>query len=74
MKPDNNNTLFHKDKGRGVKKQIKGNQFSMGVGMPFDDPAIKSFPGPGQYRNQFIGPTAPSYTQATAGQVVINRQ
>ena len=27
LKPDNNNTLFQKDKGRGVRKEIKGNMF-----------------------------------------------
>jgi hypothetical protein len=26
-KPDFNNVLFHKDKGRGVRKELKGNKF-----------------------------------------------
>ena len=37
LKPDYNNVLFHKDKGRGVKKEIRGNKFQVGAGMPVED-------------------------------------
>jgi hypothetical protein len=46
-KPDYNNVLFHKDKGKGVKHEIKGNMFPVGKGMPFEDPKKVAFPGPG---------------------------
>ena len=34
MKPDYNNVLFHKDKGRGVKHDIKAYKFSDSLNLP----------------------------------------
>lgn len=34
QKPDYNNVLFHKDKGRGVKHDIKAYKFSDSLNLP----------------------------------------
>ena len=80
MKPDTNNVLFHKDKGRGVRHEIRGNRFSEGAGMPIEDPRKKTFPGPGQYHTQgkidktTAGIRSPAYSMPTAGQINVKRK
>lgn len=82
LKPDFNNVLFHKDKGRGVKHEIKAYKFSDSLNLPpqegrqLQDRAKELFPGPGSYMPHSIevttfGQTAPKYSLPTAGQVVI---
>jgi hypothetical protein len=49
QKPDYNNVLFHKDKGKGVRHHLKGAIFTEGQGMPLEDTKKINFPGPGHY-------------------------
>ena len=77
---DNNNTLYHADKGKGGPKVIKGNKFTDGKQGHQIDPPNAQFPGPGAY--QTIGTSkhttayvnAPSYSLSTAGQLKIQKQ
>ena len=61
-KPDYNNILLQKDKGRGVKHQIGGFRFSEGQGMNVEDPAKKNFPGPGSYELKFTKGVTPEFS------------
>jgi len=64
-KPDYNNILLQKDKGRGVKHQIGGYRFSEGKGMEVEDPAKKNFPGPGSYETKFVKGVTPEFSFKT---------
>lgn len=71
--PDNNNTLFHKDKGKGARTETKGYKFSsqkQAQDMPVENQGL---PGPGQYETGNVltdttfGQKAPAYTLRTSG-------
>lgn len=77
--PDNNNTLFHKDKGKGARTELKGHKFTtqkQAQDMPVPNQGL---PGPGQYEtgnllaDTTFGSKAPAYTLRTSGQLTINK-
>ena len=51
-RPDTNNSIYYKDKGKGAKTVPKGNKFSEGEGVQVEDPKKKNFPGPGAYSTE----------------------
>ena len=51
-KPDNDNRIYYRDKGKAIKVEVKGFKFPEGEGMPVEDPKKKQFPGPGAYTTQ----------------------
>jgi hypothetical protein len=79
-KPDYNNKIYYKDKGKGVKTEIKSFKFPEGEGMPVEDRKKKDFPGPGAYgiSNKLelttFSQKAPAFSMRASGQMDFKRK
>lgn len=78
MKPDYNNVLFHKDKGKSIKPELKGCKFPEAepheYAPVYIDPKMVYFPGPGAYQNPntmmdkvTVAEKAPKFTMGNRG-------
>mgnify|MGYP000303338564 CR=1 FL=1 len=73
MRPDTNNSIYYKDKGKGKKPEARGNKFSEGEGVQVEDPKKKFFPGPGAYMTEnkleltTFATKAPAFSVSSAG-------